>query len=1011
MAKRTEAESKKDIRRLKVFNEFKQANLRPEWMVLTVLPVIPPDLRPMVQLDGGRFAASDLNDLYRRVINRNNRLKKLYEQKAPEVICRNEKRMLQEAVDALIDNSARRDKSVVTTAGRRKLKSLSDMLRGKQGRFRQNLLGKRVDYSGRSVIVVGPQLKLNQVGLPKEMALELFKPFVISKLISLGFAHNVKNASRLLEKQTDEVWDILENIIKDHLVLLNRAPTLHRLGVQAFKPVLVEGKAIQIHPLVCPAYNADFDGDQMAVYIPLSKQAQFEASSMMYSIHNLLKPASGEPIIAPSSDIVFGIYYLTKIQPNAKGENKSFANCDEAVLAYENGVISLRAKIKVRIDEELVETTVGRIKFNEILPSEMRFFNEEVGKKTLRSLIAECFFKYGAKKTVKLLDKIKTTGFHYATQSGATFAISDLEEPPQKKELIAESQKTVLEIDKQYDRGLITSFEKYLKTVELWTQVKDEVKRTMLENFSTENSLYMMITSGSRGTPDQLIQIVGMKGLVANPAGEIIEIPILASYKQGLNEFEYFISSHGARKGKSDTALRTADAGYLTRRLIDVAQDTIVTQEDCGTSEGMVITREESEESSQPFKAKILGRIAAKPIIDPKTKEVIVEKDEEIDELKIEKIEKAEIQEVYVRTVLACQSKWGVCQKCYGRDLATGKIVDLGTAVGIIAAQAIGEPGTQLTMRTFHIGGIAGEDITQGLPRVEELFEARNPRVAAVVSEIDGQVSISHRKDFRVITIKSKEKKQEVYKLTKGYKVIVNDGEKVKAKQPLAKCLNKPDLKAIYDGLIKLDKDKIILISKEFKTYEYHIPKSIALKVSNGDLVTRGTPLTEGAWNLNQMLRIAGREKVAKYILNEIQDIYSSQGQTINDKHLELIVRQMFSKVRVKNPGDSQYLPNQMIDRLSAIKENLKLKSKKKNPIIYEDIILGVTKVALNTESFLSAASFQETTRTLIEAATKGKIDPLRGLKENVIIGRLIPAGTGFEKSRVYSEMQKYLKG
>ncbi len=1008
--KKGEQESKKSVKRLRILLALKAANIKPEWMVLTALPVIPPDLRPMVQLDGGRFAASDLNDLYRRVINRNNRLKRLIEQKAPEVICRNEKRMLQEAVDALIDNSARRDKSVVTTAGRRKLKSLSDMLKGKQGRFRQNLLGKRVDYSGRSVIVVGPQLKLSQVGLPKSMALELFKPFVISKLIAGGFAHNVKNATRLLERQTPEVWDILEGVIKNHLVLLNRAPTLHRLGIQAFQPVLIEGKAIQIHPLACAAYNADFDGDQMAVHIPLSKQANFEASQLMHSVKNLLKPASGEPIITPLNDMVLGCYYLTNLDSEAKGEGKSFTNFDEAMTAFENSYVSLRALISVKDHQgNVIKTSIGRIIFNHLLPVGMRYKNIIVDKKKLRQIVAECFAKYGSKQTVELVDNIKQVGFHYATQSGITFALDDVKIPSGKNQLIKESKKELSNLTQQYSKGLITDFERYLKTVDLWTRTKTNIKKAMIENFAKDNPVYMMVTSGSRGTLDQLVQIAGMKGLVANPAGKIIELPVLANYKEGLTEFEYFISSHGARKGKSDTALRTADAGYLTRRLIDVAQDIIITQEDCGTGDSIEISRKDTEEVGEDFKSRILGRIAAASIKDPKTKKKILSKNKEIGEAVADEIIKKEVPVVKVRSILTCKAVRGICQKCYGRDLATGTLVDLGTAVGIIAAQAIGEPGTQLTMRTFHIGGIAGEDITQGLPRVEELFEARNPKMPAVISEIAGKISISLKEDKKIIRVKSDEKKTQEYGLTKEFEPVIKSDQKVKTKQILATCRGKRPLRAVFAGEAKIEKNKIILKSNEYKSIEYQIPARIPLRVSENDLVDKGTPLTEGFWNLTQMLKLVGKKRVEGYIIKEIKNIYSSQGQTINDKHIELIVKQIFSKVEVKNPGDSGFLSNQMVNRMELFRINDKLKKQNKTPASYEDLILGVTKVALNTKSFLSAASFQETTRILIDAATKGKTDSLKGLKENVIIGRLIPAGTGFAKSIIQKELDKIM--
>jgi DNA-directed RNA polymerase subunit beta' len=986
---------KKILKRLKIVSEFKENNLRPEWMVLKSLPVIPPDLRPMVQLDGGRFAASDLNDLYRRVINRNNRLKRLISQGAPEVICRNEKRMLQEAVDALIDNSARREKAVTASANRRKLKSLSDMLRGKQGRFRQNLLGKRVDYSGRSVIVVGPDLKLDECGLPKVMALELFKPFVISKLISNGFAHNVKNATRMIERGEAQVWDILEELTEKHYVLLNRAPTLHRLGIQAFKPVLIEGKAIQIHPLVCEAYNADFDGDQMAVYIPLSIKAQEEAAEMMSADKNLLKPASGEPIVSPQADMILGCYYLTSFNDKSIGSGKYFSSSDEAIIAHRNGAVGIQAKIKVKIDEEIIETSVGRILFNQILPGKMPFKNLVLNKKGIRLVVAEVFARFGTKITAKVVDKVKDIGFYYACHSGITFATEDIEIPQKKKEIIAQAEKNLNNIEKQYSQGLITDQERYIQIVNLWARVKGEIEKAMLDNFSRHNPIFEMVTSGSRGSIAQLTQVAGMKGLVASPSGEIIELPIKANYKEGLSAFEYFISTHGARKGRSDTALRTADAGYLTRRLIDVAQDVVISGEDCGTKEGITIFKQEFENDLERFEAAISGRIAVEDISDPKTKKKIVKANEEISNIAAKAITESNLEELKIFSALACKSIFGVCQKCYGRDLATGQKASLGTAVGIIAAQAIGEPGTQLTMRTFHIGGIAGVDITQGLPRVEELFEARTPKVPAIVAEIDGKISISTVKDRKVITITSKEKRVEEYQTSKDYKMLVKNNQFVKNKQAIATAPGRRSLRAAFEGRVVFEKGKISLTSVEPIVREYLVNPQIAVYVASGDEVKKGTQLTEGHWNLEQMMKLIGSELVQKYIIKQVQDIYASQGQTINDKHVELIIKQMFSRVRILNPEDSDFLPGQIVSRIEEKNKDRKKKGKK--PITFEDLILGISRVALSTDSFLSAASFQETTNVLIEAATSGKIDHLRGLKENVIIGKLIPAGTGFK--------------
>ncbi len=984
---------KKILKRLKLFTDLKRAKIRPEWMIFTTLPVIPPDLRPMVQLDGGRFAASDLNDLYRRVINRNNRLKRLITQGAPEVICRNEKRMLQEAVDALVDNQATRGKGVTVSSGRRKLRSLSDMLRGKQGRFRQNLLGKRVDYSGRSVIVVGPELALNQCGLPKIMALELFKPFVISKLIKDGYVHNVKNAQRLIEQGVPFVWDILEEITKNHYVLLNRAPTLHRLGIQAFLPVLIEGKAISIHPLVCTAYNADFDGDQMAVHVPLSEQAKYEASEIMRSTYNLLKPASGDPVITPSNDMILGCFYLTSAEDGLLGEGKAFVSRDEAIMAEHSGVIDLRAKIKVNIDNILLDTTCGRIIFNSILPADFGFINKEFNKKAISRLVSECFIKYGQEETGELVDKIKNLGFHFASISGMTVSISDIHIPEEKKQIIADAEANLTEISKQYEKGLITDEERYEKSVELWMDAKTKVERAMLKDFYQYNPIYSMVTSGARGSIPQLTQIAGMKGMVVNPAGEIIELPVRSNFKEGFTVFEYFISTHGARKGRSDTALRTSDAGYLTRRLVDVAQDIIITEDDC-KAKGIFITREESEEMGVEFSDRITGRFLADDITKLKIKAGTF-----IDKNIAFEIAKSKINEVSVRSSLNCQAAFGVCQKCYGEDLAKGKPVSIGEAVGIVAAQAIGEPGTQLTMRTFHIGGIVGEDITQGLPRVEELFEARAPRFPAIVSEIDGKAQIKEEDNKKIIEVVSTEFPEEEIN-TKGYKTLVKNGDKVVQKQAIASAFNKKAKRVSISGIAHVGKDKIKIKADKPAAKVYSIPSWVALKISNGDLIVKGQPLIDGHLDLHQMLELKGRDETVKYIVKEVQSIYASQGQTINEKHLEIMARQMFSMTRIKETGDSQFLAGQLVDKLMVLKEIEKLKKKNLQLPKYDELILGITKISLKTDSFLSAASFQETTSVLIDAAVRGSVDHLKGLKENVIIGKLIPAGTGYKQSK-----------
>ncbi len=981
------------LKRLQLLTNMKLAGVGPEWLVMVRLPVIPPDLRPMVQLDGGRFAASDLNDLYRRVLNRNNRLKRLISQGAPEVIQRNEKRMLQEAVDALIDNAARHGRAA-STGTQRKLRSLSDMLRGKQGRFRQNLLGKRVDYSGRSVIVVGPDLKLHQCGLPKIMALELFKPFVISKLIGEGYVHNVKNATRLIERQTPEVWDILERITIQSHVLLNRAPTLHRLGIQAFQPVLIEGKAIQVHPLVCPAFNADFDGDQMAVHVPLSTQAVAEANNLMLASRNLLKPASGEPVVMPRQDMVMGCYYLTTFAPGAQGEGKIFAGKNEAILAYQQGFLHYRAKIKVRMNSEIIETSVGRILFNNVIPEELQYVNEEMDSKKLKKIVNRSFRELGTDITSKLVDDIMAIGFKYSTLSGATISVEDLHIPKKKYNIIKEKEALVEQVNKQFRRGLISDTERSQKTIEAWTQAKAEIEQVLHQEVDKQNPVYIMVSSGARGSFAQLIQMCGMKGLVVNPAGDIIELPIKSNFKEGLSVFEYFISSHGARKGRSDTALKTSDAGYLTRRLIDVAQDMIISSVDCGSTKGILIKAEESETMGESFENRLLGRVTLKPI---KKKKGTIAANTLIDEDLAKEIINEGITEVEIRSPMTCVAERGICQHCYGRDLASGKLVKHGEAVGIMAAQAIGEPGTQLTMRTFHLGGVSGADITTGLPRVEELFEARPPRTPAVISEIAGKVTIKEEKDQRIITVTSKEIPTETINIDVPYKFSVEDAETIKPKQVIAVATNQKAVRASLSGRIQIKNKTAVITALKPIIAEYQISPTAVMKVRHGDNIDCGQELTEGHLDLTQAIELKGAEETQSYIIQGVQEIYSTQGQAINDKHIEIIVREMFSKVRVKDGGDSDLIPGQITDKLKVERLNEELVKHGQQKVECEQIVLGITRVSLNTESFLSAASFQETTSVLIGAAIRGATDNLLGLKENVIIGKLIPAGTGYQ--------------
>ena len=933
-------EESKLLRRLKMLRAMIKNGSRPEWMILTILPVLPPDLRPMVALDGGRYATSDLNDLYRRVINRNNRLKKLLEIKAPEVIVKNEKRMLQEAVDALIDNSARFGAQQMS-AQRRPLRSLADMLKGKQGRFRQNLLGKRVDYSGRSVIVVGPKLRVDECGLPKKMALELFRPFVISQIIKRGLAHNIRNANRLIEQATDEIWAILEEVIKDYRVLLNRAPTLHRLSIQSFKPTLIEGLAIQVPPLVCSAFNADFDGDQMAVHVPLSDEAQREAREIMDAGKNLLKPATGELITAPTQDFVLGIYYLTREDREGKGKGKSFSGYEEALLAYENGLVSLHAPVRVG---NIPETTVGRLIFNEALGGSVEYVNETMSKKKLSRLIERILDLNGVDKTREVLQGTKLLGFDMASRSGITWSISDLIIPPEKPDIIRAAEEDVMRIRDQYNQGFLTEAERRARVVSIWERVKTDIAKKVTGILPAHNSIYQIIDSGSRGSWAQPIQMMGMKGLVANPKNETIELPIRASFKEGLSVLEYFISTHGARKGTTDTALKTAQAGYLTRRLVDVSQDLTIKEEDCRVKEGIEVRREEGKEFGHSFAARLFSRTALEDI--RVERKLVVRAGEIIDKLAADTIEKSKLESVSVRSPLTCKSLYGLCQKCYGYDLGHNQPVKLGSAVGVVAAQSIGEPGTQLTMRTFHTGGVAGLDITHGLPRVEELFESRPPKGKAALAGADGIVDkIEERGNSRIIAIKI-------------------SGEKVAKK------------------------------SKKSKDLEYAVPRSALVFVKAGDEVKMGDQLSEGHLDLKELLEYKGADAVAKYLINEVQKIYAAEGASIHNKHIEIIVRQMFSRVKIKDAGDApDFVMGEIIERSKFLEVNRDLKKQGRQPAKASQLLLGVTRVALSTESFLSAASFQDTARVLVKAAIEGRVDPLRGLKENVIIGRLIPAG------------------
>jgi DNA-directed RNA polymerase subunit beta' len=1097
---------KRATKRLRVVEKFRKSGNKPEWMILTVLPVIPPDLRPMVQLDGGRFATSDLNDLYRRVINRNNRLKRLMELNAPEIIVRNEKRMLQEAVDALIDNGRRG--RAVSGKGKHRLKSLSDMLKGKQGRFRQNLLGKRVDYSGRSVIVVGPDLQLHQCGLPKKMALELFKPFVMRRLVEKGFAHNIKSAKRIVERVRPEVWDVLEEVIKDYKVLLNRAPSLHRLSIQAFEAKLIEGSAIQLHPLVCAAFNADFDGDQMAVHVPLSLKAQKEARTRMLSTYNLLSPAHGEPIITPSQDIVLGCYYLTMVKESEEDarfwRGKKFESPDEALMAYDKGLVAIQDVITVIMDEDylrtfdhvdyaryhsqininalegmhywssmdeygsfdvdkvvhgrdlkyksivrdgthaiLIETTVGRIIFNHALLPPLRYRNELVAKKGLKEIIAECYRYYtnpknipphsmehiyehhsdrsdqdatrlteqelarlfGSEMTAMQADMIKRLGFKHATSGGMTIGINDIQVPQAKYEIVSDAEQKVNNVEKQFRRGLITADERYRNVVDIWQEVTKEVREKVRENLNPFGPVAMMAISGARGNINQISQMAGMRGLMSDPTGRIIELPIKANFREGLSVLEYFVSTHGGRKGLADTALRTADAGYLTRRLVDVAQDVIVTLDDCGTEEGIWLHQADDDEVMEPLSRRVIGRIAARPVAHPETGEILIEKDDEIDEeMGNYLVNVCGFDSIYIRSTLSCQSEHGICRMCYGRNLATGKLVEVGEAVGIIAAQSIGEPGTQLTLRTFHTGGVASaDDITQGLPRVQEIFEARTPKGKSLLAEIDGIASIEKDEEgVRKVRITATDVYTDEYIIPSGYDILVADGVEVAEGELLAESnlseSEEPPVRARMSGLLRVYDGRMVISMKDPDERELVIPHTSRMSIEDGDRVIAGQKLTDGSSDPQELLAFQGKEAVQRYLVNEAQKVYRSQGVNINDKHVEVIVSQMLRRVRIEEPGDTGWLPNELVEVFEFKRLNEEVLSEGGDPAIAATVLLGITKASLNTDSFLSAASFQETTRVLTEAAINGSVDYLRGLKENVVIGKLIPAGTGIEK-------------
>ena len=994
---------KKASKRLQLVEAFRRSKNRPEWMVLTVLPVLPPELRPMVQLDGGRFATSDLNDLYRRVINRNNRLRHLMDIGAPEIIIRNEKRMLQEAVDSLIDNGRRG--RTVAVSGDHKAKSLSDILRGKQGRFRQNLLGKRVDYSGRSVIVVGPNLKLHQCGLPRRMALELFKPFVIHKLVLEGLASNIKSARRLVDKATPEVFDALEEVVQEHPVLLNRAPTLHRLSVQAFEPVLIDGSAIQIHPLVCAAFNADFDGDQMAVHVPLSKAAIREAKLAMLSIYNMLLPSCGEPVVTPTLDLVFGIYYLTSQKEDEDQEKLPyFSSFEAARMAHEMNAVGLRDLIKVRVDnDEIIQTTVGRILFNAVLPAKFGFCNKLVDKSTLKQIISECYKLLSNNvEMAQVLDGLKDLGFRYATQSGITISMGDIEAPPGKPAILAEAEERAAMVDGQFQKGLITDDERYNGIIEAWMEATDKITHNLASSLRKTGSVYMMSTSGAKGNISQIRQMAGLRGLMTNPSGRIIDFPIKSSLKEGLSTLEYFISTHGARKGLADTALRTSGSGYLTRRLVDVTQDVIVSEKDCGTLNGIRVVESKDKSGMLPsFAERITGRIAAEDIYHPETGAMLVERNQEIDESIAQLIIKAGIDQAFIRSAMSCESVSGICQNCYGRDLASGKLVEQSIAVGILAAQSIGEPGTQLTLRTFHTGGVVGLDITTGLPRVEELFEARNPKAQAIISEIDGRAEIVDDENGRRIRITSTETYSDEYSLPEGWQWIIQEGQEVTSGTPLASPAGEEaDSTSIaataplarVNGIASLGGERLYITFEGSDEREYTVPAATHIRVANGQEIRAGEQLTDGSINPQDILAILGKEAVQRYIVDEVQKVYCSQGVHINDRHIEVIVRQMLSKVRIDTPGDTRFTSRELVGRMAYEEENARVLAEGGEPATAYAVLMGITRASLSTDSWLAAASFQETTRVLTEASIFGKVDRLVGLKENVIIGKLIPA-------------------
>ena len=1005
---------RKATSRLRVVEAFRRSSNRPEWMILTVLPVIPPELRPMVQLDGGRFATSDLNDLYRRVINRNNRLKRLLELGAPDVIVRNEKRMLQEAVDSLIDNSQRG--KALSRRGRRELKSLSDLLKGKKGRFRRNLLGKRVDYSGRSVIVVGPQLKLYQCGLPKSMALELFRPFVISRLVKSGYAANVKGAKRFIDQNRPEVWEVLEEAIKERPVLLNRAPTLHRLGIQAFEPILVEGSAIQLHPLVTTAFNADFDGDQMAVHVPLSAQSVWEARNLMLSSKNLLKPADGEPIIGPSKDMVLGVYYMTMEKEASKDKKNArvFSNMGEVEMAFRLEQIGIHTAIKVNTESwydekeirleqaetRIIETTTGRALFNLILPSEIQFINRVLDKGGIKDLLAELLEVTGEEELVtSLADRIKDIGFTFATISGTTIAISDISIPPEKTEIISKAMGEERAVEEDFRRGLLTAQEKNERVIEIWQGTTNKVAAAVRENMDPQGNLATMANSGAtKGGFSSISQLAGMRGMMADPSGRIIPLPIRSNFREGLTTLEYFISTHGSRKGLADTALRTADAGYLTRRLVDVAQDVIIAIQDCGTDEGILL-KASDDVADQDLGRRIFGRVAGQHIAHPKTGEVIVKKGTEIDHDEVRSVMAADVQEVFVFSPLTCESETGICAKCYGMDMGRGHKIRIGAAIGIIAAQSIGEPGTQLTLRTFHSGGVATvSDITTGLPRVEELFEARKtPKGEAIVAELSGRVDITENDrytDLLVLKIESSEMVSDQYELPKGFRLKVKDGDKVEKGDEIA-GLKDNSVLVENEGKVRIEDRTVFVSYEQNEEIIYDVPTSTRLNVVTGDKVEAGQAMTEGSLNPHTILRIQGRDACYMYLLTEVQTVYRSQGQNIHDKHFEVIIRKMMSKVQVTSPGDSKALPGDFINMREMTKQNEELIAKGKEPTKFMEVLLGITKASLNTASFLSAASFQHTIKVLAGAAIGGSEDPLAGLKENVILGKLVPAGTG----------------